>query len=153
MAKTLDEELQLTGKPKGLLHGLPMSIKDNFHIQGKDATQGFTSLVGKPAEYHCSIVQALIDAGAILYVKTNVPPGMKRAETENTVFGKTLNPFNRHSWSVGGSSGGEGALLGFGGSPLGIGSDIGMLYRTTTLSHLSRAVIIRGLLMNVYGGP
>ncbi|OOQ84519.1 acetamidase [Penicillium brasilianum] len=132
MAKTLDEELQLTGKPKGLLHGLPISIKDNFHIQGKDATQGFTSLVGKPAEYHCSIVQALIDAGAVLYVKTNVPPGMKRAETENTLFGKTLNPFNRHSWSVGGSSGGEGALLGFGGSPLGIGSDIGGSLRIPT---------------------
>ncbi|KAJ5636995.1 acetamidase [Penicillium lividum] len=122
-AKALDEHLKSTGKPKGPLHGLPISIKDNFNIKGKDSTQGFTSRVNQPAESHSPIIQLLLDAGAVLYVKTNVPPGMKRPETYNAVFGNTLNPMNR-LWSAGGSSGGEGALISFGGSSLGVGSDM-----------------------------
>jgi amidase len=123
-ARELDKHLRSTGKPRGPLHGLPISIKDNFHIRGKDACQGFTALVEKPSSYHSPIIKLLLDSGAVLYVKTNVPPGMKRPETDNVVFGKTLNPKNR-LWSVGGSSGGEGALIAFGGSPLGVGSDMG----------------------------
>ncbi|KAJ5623265.1 hypothetical protein N7490_011870 [Penicillium lividum] len=123
-AKSLDEYLKSTGKPKGPLHGLPISIKDNFNIKGKDSTQGFTSRVGQPAESNSPMIQLLLDAGAVLYVKTNVPPGMKRGETYNLLFGKTLNSKN-NLWSAGGSSGGEGALIAFGGSCLGVGSDIG----------------------------
>ncbi|KAJ6013358.1 acetamidase [Penicillium herquei] len=123
-AKDLDEYLKVNGKPKGPLHGLPISLKDNFNIKGKDSSLGFTSMVGKPAATNGPIAQLLLDAGAVLYVKTNVPPGMKRAETYNEVFGKTVNPMNS-LWAVGGSSGGEGALISFGGSCLGVGSDLG----------------------------
>jgi amidase len=83
-------------------------------------------MVNKPAAFNSPITQLLLDAGAVLYVKTNVPPGMKRPETDNTVFGKTFNPKNC-LWSVGGSSGGEDALISFGGSCLGVGNGLGML--------------------------
>ena len=62
--------------------------------------------------------------GAIIYVKTTVPQSLMIGETINNIFGRTVNPFNR-LLSCGGSTGGEGALMGLHGSPLGIGTDIG----------------------------
>src|ERR1700753_595394 len=123
-ARELDELLRKTGKPKGPLHGLPISIKDNFFINGKDSTIGFVSLANKPAEKNSPLIDILTQAGAVLYVKTNVPTAMMIAETVNNLFGRTVNPLNRNLTS-GGSSGGESALIAFGGSSLGVGTDIG----------------------------
>ncbi|KAF2083518.1 fatty-acid amide hydrolase [Saccharata proteae CBS 121410] len=123
-ARSLDAHLASTGQPVGPLHGLPISIKDNFNIVGLDSTLGFTSWVASPAAYNSTLVDLLRAAGAVLYVKTNVPTAMMIAESVNNVFGRTLNPRNR-SLTPGGSSGGESALIAFGGSPLGVGSDIG----------------------------
>lgn len=91
---------------------------------GKDATLGFAALANKPASYNSTLVDMLLAAGAVLYVKTNVPTAMMIAESVNNVFGRTKNPRNR-ALTPGGSSGGESALIAFGGSPLGVGSDIG----------------------------
>ncbi|THX94268.1 acetamidase [Aureobasidium pullulans] len=123
-AKFLDDHLQKTGKPIGPLHGLPVSLKDNFNIIGKDSTLGFVSWVGVPATYNTVLVDVLLKAGAVLYVKTNVPTAMMIAESVNNTFGRTVNPLNRKLTS-GGSSGGESALIAFGGSVLGVGTDIG----------------------------
>jgi amidase len=123
-AKALDTYFSSTGKPIGPLHGLPISLKDNFNIIGKDSTLGFVAWVNDPATYNSTLADLLINAGAILYVKTNVPTAMMIAETVNNVFGRTTNPRNR-SLTPGGSSGGESALIAFGGSPLGVGTDIG----------------------------
>ncbi|KAH7055667.1 acetamidase [Macrophomina phaseolina] len=123
-ARSRDEHLAKTGLPVGPFHGLPISIKDNFHVVGKDATLGFASLADKPASYNSTLVDMLLAAGAVLYVKTNVPTAMMIAESVNNVFGRTKNPRNR-ALTPGGSSGGESALIAFGGSPLGVGSDIG----------------------------
>ena len=62
-------------------------------------------------------------AGAIPYVKTNLPTTLLSFESSNDVWGRTLNPHN-HAYSPGGSTGGEGALLAFGGGRIGIGSDV-----------------------------
>ncbi|KAH6654535.1 amidase [Truncatella angustata] len=123
-AKKLDEHLARTGKPVGPLHGLPISLKDNFNLCGLDATVGFVSHIGEPAEYDAALAELLCGAGAVFYVKTNVPTAMMIAESVNNVFGRTVNPLNRKLTS-GGSSGGESALVVFKGSPLGIGTDIG----------------------------
>ncbi|KAF2093996.1 amidase [Rhizodiscina lignyota] len=123
-AKKLDAHLKSTGKPIGPLHGLPVSLKDNFNVKGLDSTVGFASLVNDPATYDATLVDILRDAGAVFYVKTNIPTAMMIAESVNNVFGRTLNPRNRKLTS-GGSSGGESALLAFGGSVLGVGTDIG----------------------------
>ncbi|KAF2677776.1 amidase [Lentithecium fluviatile CBS 122367] len=124
IAKSLDEHLRKTGQLVGALHGLPISLKDNFNIVGKDSTVGFTSLVDQPAAYNATLVELLEKLGAVRYCKTNVPTAMMIAESVNNVFGRTLNPLNRKLTS-GGSSGGESALLAFGGSALGVGTDIG----------------------------
>ena len=123
-AKVLDAHFKATGKPLGPLHGLPVSIKDSFNIIGKDSTIGFAAYVDQPATYESVLPQVLRAAGAVLYVKTNTPMAMMIAETVNNVVGRTSNPRNR-LLSPGGSSGGESALIAFGGSPLGVGSDIG----------------------------
>ncbi|KAI1484056.1 amidase [Daldinia eschscholtzii] len=123
-AKKLDEHLARTGKPIGPLHGLPISLKDNFNLVGLDATVGFASHVGDPAKYNAVLADLLLEAGAVFYVKTNVPTAMMIAESVNNVIGRTVNPRNRKTTS-GGSSGGESALIAFKGSPLGVGTDIG----------------------------
>lgn len=70
------------------------------------------------------MVRELRALGAVLYCKTSVPHTLMSGETVNNIIGYTWNPKNRHLTS-GGSSGGEGALIGLRGSPLGFGTDIG----------------------------
>ena len=123
-AKRLDQHLERTGEVVGPLHGLPVSLKDNFQVEGVDSTVGFTRWVGQPATENSAMVDLLTSLGAVVYIKTNVPTAMMIAETVNNVFGRTLNPMNRKLTS-GGSSGGESALIKFGGSVLGVGTDIG----------------------------
>ena len=69
-------------------------------------------------------LQVLKKQGAIPFVKTNVPQTMISWDTSNPIFGATVNP-HRSDRGVGGSSGGEAALIGGDGSLLGVGGDIG----------------------------
>ncbi|KAF9563083.1 amidase [Agrocybe pediades] len=123
-ARYLDETLAKTGKPVGPLHGLPVSLKDQFTINGLETVMGYVSGVGQYADKDSVLVKVLNQCGAVLYVRTNVPQTLMWGETHNHVFGRTLNPYNR-SLTPGGSSGGEGALVAMKGSPLGVGTDIG----------------------------
>lgn len=79
---------------------------------------------GKEMQFESEMVRELRALGAILYVKTSVPHSLMSGETINNVVGYTTNPKNSNL-AVGGSSGGEGALIGLRGSPLGLGTDIG----------------------------
>ncbi|KAG2351605.1 amidase signature domain-containing protein [Suillus spraguei] len=88
-------------------------------IEGYDATIGFTAWANNPGKK-----DACASAGAIIFVKTNVPQTMLAFECSNPLWGRTTNPWN-NKYTCGGSSGGEGALLAMDGSALGIGSDIG----------------------------
>ncbi|KAK5167344.1 uncharacterized protein LTR77_007043 [Saxophila tyrrhenica] len=123
-AKELDDHLSRTGKTVGPLHGLPVSLKDNFNIPGYPSSVGFCSWALEPMEQESTIVAILRELGAVAYVKTNVPTAMMIAETVNNCYGRTTNPLNRNLTS-GGSSGGESALIAMRGSPLGVGTDIG----------------------------
>ncbi|PIG88062.1 general amidase-B [Aspergillus arachidicola] len=123
-AKELDEYLQTTGKPMGPLHGVPISLKETFNVQGVHSSLGLVSFLDRPeASHNSALVEILLAAGAVLYVKTNVPQTMMTADSENNVFGRVLNP-HRRNLTAGGSSGGEGALIALRGSLLGIGTDI-----------------------------
>ena len=123
-AKGLDEHLASTGKLVGPLHGLPISLKDTFDVQGQDSTIGWVCLVGKPAPTDEIAVQQLKALGAVIYCKTNIPQSLMSSDSYNHVFGQSVNALNKNLIS-GGSSGGEGALVGARGSFLGIGTDIG----------------------------
>ncbi|SMR56904.1 unnamed protein product [Zymoseptoria tritici ST99CH_1E4] len=123
-AKQLDAEFKRTGKVTGPLHGLPISLKDNFNVPGYPSSVGFCSWATEPMQTESTIVKTLRDLGAVFYVKTNVPTAMMIPESVNNTYGRTLNPLNRKTTS-GGSSGGESALVCLKGSPLGVGTDIG----------------------------
>ncbi|KAJ7756802.1 amidase [Mycena maculata] len=123
-AKDLDTEFAATKQLRGPLHGVPISLKDQFDITGYDSTIGFSGEAQKPAESDADIVKLLKAAGAIPIVKTNVPQTMFSFECCNPVFGRTVNP-HKPGFTCGGSSGGEAALLAMDGSALGVGSDIG----------------------------
>ncbi|KAK7936583.1 uncharacterized protein PG986_015021 [Apiospora aurea] len=78
------------------------------------------------------MVDLLLDLGAVLYVKTNVSQVLMCLESDNNAFGRGLNPWNT-SLTAGGSSGGEGALVAFRGSPPGVGTDLAAFIQETPL--------------------
>ncbi|THX86001.1 amidase [Aureobasidium pullulans] len=123
-ARQLDKERAVNpSTPLKPLHGLPISLKDSFNIPGLDSTIGMTYFANKPATEYSALPKLLLDLGAVLYCKTNVPQTMMTADSDNNVFGRTLNPSNL-KLTAGGSSGGEGSLIAMKGSVLGIGTDI-----------------------------
>ncbi|OQD79391.1 hypothetical protein PENANT_c052G06155 [Penicillium antarcticum] len=123
-AKELDEQLERTGKTIGPFHGLPISIKESFSVTGIQTTLGFVSFLERPVSTkNSALVDVLLAAGAVLYVKTNIPQTMMTADSHNNVFGRVLNPYGKKI-TAGGSSGGEGCLVALRGSPLGVGTDI-----------------------------
>lgn len=112
------------GLDLGPMHGLPVSIKDQFHVEGLPTTWGLVSRASHRAEREGPVVTALRGAGAIPFVKTNAPVMLMETETHNPIFGRTNNPYDVDR-TPGGSSGGEGALIGARGTPFGLGADIG----------------------------
>lgn len=122
-AQELDKKFAESG-PVGPLHGLPVSIKECIAVKGTHSTAGIVHFMSKVAEEDAVIVKCLKAAGAVIYVKTNVPQTMLIADCSNTIYGTTKNPFDE-TRTPGGSSGGEACLVASGGSPFGIGTDIG----------------------------
>ncbi|KAK4142635.1 Acetamidase [Dichotomopilus funicola] len=132
-AKQLDAYFAENGKTVGPLHGLPISLKDQFHVKGVDTSMGYVGWIGSnlgikdPSQAHqveSQIITELLSLGAVLYCKTSLPQTLLLGETKNNIIGQTLNPHNQNL-SCGGSSGGEGALQALRGSTLGVGTDIG----------------------------
>ncbi|KAM3533118.1 hypothetical protein MY4038_003649 [Beauveria bassiana] len=106
---------------KGPLAGIPVSLKDTVDVTGYDSTVGYSRFVGmKSADGPTARI--LKDAGAVPYVKTNVPITLLSFESANDVWGTSTNPHNKN-YTPGGSTGGEGALLALGGR-IGVGSDV-----------------------------
>jgi Asp-tRNA(Asn)/Glu-tRNA(Gln) amidotransferase A subunit family amidase len=114
----------LDGSPLGLLHGLPLGVKD------LEATAGLLTTLGSPLyrnhvpDADNVLVARLRAAGAIVAGKTNVPEMGAGANTRNTVWGATGNPFDPRL-NAGGSSGGSAAALACDMLPLCTGSDTG----------------------------
>ncbi|RVX74103.1 hypothetical protein B0A52_01935 [Exophiala mesophila] len=123
-AQYLDDYIDKNGRTIGPLHGLPISLKDCFIVPPYPASIGMSNWANYPTDKEQVIVTMLRELGAILYVKTNTPTAMKMAETINNVWGETRNALHKRL-TPGGSSGGEGTLISFKGSPLGVGTDIG----------------------------
>ncbi|KAJ7578572.1 amidase [Mycena floridula] len=122
-AKALDDEFKRTKKLRGPLHGVPISFKEQYNVTGHDSTNGFTSFANKPVDFNADLVEIMLNAGAVPFVKTNIPQTLFAYECSNPIWGKTSNPYNP-AFTPGGSSGGEAALLAFDGSVIGFGSDI-----------------------------
>jgi fatty acid amide hydrolase len=121
-AKAADEA-RSRGEALGPLHGVPITIKESFDIAGTVSNMGISAL-SQTAKQDAPLVKRLQQAGAIILGKTNVPQLLASNESDNPVYGRTVNPWNPER-SPGGSSGGEAAIIAALGSCLGLGSDIG----------------------------
>src|SRR5216684_1082758 len=118
------ETAVMRGKPLGVLHGVPLTVKSCIDVAGWPCAAG--SLLRKENIPNCDavLVQRLRTAVAILLGSTNTPEFLMAYETDNLLAGKTSNPWN-DEYSSGGSSGGEAAAIASGCSAGGVGSDGG----------------------------
>ena len=120
-ADAADESIRL-GAAVGPLHGVPITVKEMYHVAGTPTTAGVTHLATSNASQDAVLVARLRRAGAIILGKTNVAQLGLMLESDNPLYGRTNNPWNLER-SPSGSSGGEAAIIAAGGSPLGFGSD------------------------------
>ncbi|MFO7861985.1 MAG: amidase [Desulfosalsimonas sp.] len=127
-AQQADEALA-RGRSWGPLHGVPVTIKDTLEVQGMPCTSGAPALQNHMPGNNAEVVRAYLDAGAVIFGKTNVPLYGGDLQTFNKVYGQTNNPWNTER-TPGGSSGGAAAALAAGLTCLEIGSDIGGSIRT-----------------------
>ncbi|KPQ02420.1 amidase [Marinobacter sp. HL-58] len=127
-ARKADEALA-RGGPTGPLHGLPLTLKDTWEVAGMACTAGAPALKNHLPEKHADVVKRLVDAGAIILGKTNVPVYATDLQSYNKLFGVTNNPHNP-AHTPGGSSGGAAAALAAGMTPLEVGSDLAGSIRT-----------------------
>jgi len=104
--------------------GVPCTVKESFAVAGCPHTAGHLARRGQLATSDAITVQRLRATGAIVLGLTNTSELCLWMETHNRVYGRTNNPYNPKR-IVGGSSGGEGAIIGAGGSPFGLAADIG----------------------------
>ncbi len=118
-----DREIK-EGKFLGLLHGLPMTVKDTYQVKGLISSNGNPQLKSNVADSDAELVNRLKNAGSIVIGKTNLALYALDWQSTNKWFGQTNNPYNLNH-VVGGSSGGSAAALASGFSPLELGTDAG----------------------------
>src|SRR5262245_37269851 len=112
----------------GPLHGVPMTIKESYDVVGMPTTRGIPELKANLPPRNALAVDRLLDAGVVLFGKTNVPIHLADYQSYNAIYGTTNNPWDL-SRSPGGSSGGSAAALAAGLTGLEAGSDIGSSIR------------------------
>lgn len=122
-AKAADAALA-RGEDWGLLHGVPMTIKDSFDVAGLPSTWGIPELKDHRPARNAVAVERFIDAGATVFGKTNVAAYLIGWATSNEIYGTTSNPWDL-ARSPGGSAGGSAAALAAGLTALEIGVDFG----------------------------
>jgi amidase len=118
------EAAVVRGDSLGLLHGVPITIKDSFDVAGMPTLSGSKFRLGHRADADATSVARLRAAGAIMVGKTNCPEFLSNYESDNYVTGRTNNPWDLER-TPGGSSGGEAAAIASYCSAGGIGSDGG----------------------------
>ena len=120
-ADRLLQSKEVTGKP---LLGVPMTIKELYHVSGLQTTYGHPELTENIPDWDADAVTKHRAAGAVLLGKTNSPVDGGDFQTYNPVYGTTNNPFDLER-TPGGSSGGSAAALAAGFAAVEAGSDIG----------------------------
>lgn len=124
LAEAKEAESAIAGDRAGRLAGLPFTVKDTIDTAGARTTAGSRPRADVVPSVDAPVVAQMRAEGAILLGKTNTPEFAMTYSTDNSLFGRTRNPWNL-DLTVGGSSGGEAAIIAAGGSPLGLGSDLG----------------------------
>ncbi|GAA4842693.1 amidase [Saccharopolyspora rosea] len=118
------ERAVLSGAELPPFHGVPIPIKDLTEVRGQPATYGSFGVSDTPREHSEPVVTRLLNAGFLLFGRTNTPDMGLLSTTDNRRFGSTRNPWNPE-FSSGGSSGGAAAAVAAGLSPVAHAGDGG----------------------------
>ena len=118
------EQALADGGVVGALHGVPFTTKECIEVAEMPCCDASKIFEGNVSTQDATVVRNLRGEGAILLGKTNIPEFAFHYDSNNLIYGATHNPHNPER-SVGGSSGGEGAALATGITPIGVGSDYG----------------------------
>ena len=122
-AAQCDEEAR-QGQYRGPLHGVPMTIKEQYWMKGTKTTVNFKMFKDWTAPEDAVIVDRLRKAGAVIMGKTNVPKNLTDYQVSGDIYPECKNPYNPE-YSPGGSSGGSSAALATGMTPIELGGDFG----------------------------
>lgn len=117
-ASELDQNIDTLELDSLSFFGLPVSLKEMIPLTGHSVTHGSLCYLDRVVDYNADIVNILIKAGAVPFVRTTNPQSLMMLECESLTHGRTVNPFNSEL-TCGGSSGGEGAINGIHASPIG----------------------------------
>nr|WP_200892540.1 amidase [Aliterella atlantica] len=157
-AKLADEALA-RGENWGVLHGVPITIKDIFATAGIRTTAGYIPLKDYVPEQDATAVARLRAAGAVIVGKTNMAELAGDYQSTNSLFPRVNNPWNLE-YTAGGSSGGSAAAVAAGLSPLDLGNDIGGSVRQPAhfcgvygLKLTDRRISTMGMIPEVPGMP
>ncbi|NBD23130.1 amidase [Paenibacillus sp. T1] len=161
-AKALDDERKAQG-PRGLLHGIPIIVKDNYDTLGMPTSAGCTCLKDNQTVSDAFMIKKLKDAGAIILAKANLSEFAINTDTLSSLGGQTKDPYDLTK-NPGGSSGGTGASLASNFAVAGLGTDTGGSIRIPsswnsivgirpTIGLTSRDGIIPLALSQDVGGP
>ncbi|MGE0600797.1 MAG: amidase [Dehalococcoidia bacterium] len=113
---------QARGEALGPLHGVPISIKDQYYVAGTPTTMGLETRRDHRAKGDAPAVAKLRREGAIVVAKGNVPQLLMYQECDNSVYGRTNNPWDLERSPAGGT-GGDAAIVAARGAALGLGSE------------------------------
>lgn len=122
-ARAIDRRVN-KGDTAGLLLGVPIIVKDNIEVKGVPSTAGTPSLVDYYPQKNATVIQSLLDQGAIVIGKSNLHELAFGITSNNAHFGAVANVYNT-DYSAGGSSGGVGAAVAYFLATAGVGTDTG----------------------------
>jgi amidase len=144
IARELDQERSAKGR-RSLLHGIPIAVKDNIDVVGMPTTGGNEVFANSHAASDAAVIQRLKDAGAIIFVKTNMDEMAQATVGLSTVGGQILNPYDLTK-GPGGSSGGTGVAVAAGFATIGLGTETGVSVRSPASNNMLVGVVpSRGL--------
>jgi amidase len=118
------DQLTAKGATLGVLHGVPITLKDSIDTEGIISTGGTMGRKNHIPDRDAPVAARLRAAGAVLMGKTNTPELTLSGETNNLIYGRTKNPYDLEKMP-GGSSGGSAAIVASAGSAFDLGSDTG----------------------------
>src|SRR4051812_26876393 len=127
-ARALDAERKSTGL-RSPLHGIPIAVKDNFDVRDLPSAAGNLALAGTYPPRDATVIRRLREAGAIIFLKTNMDELALGNQGLSSLGGQILSPYDL-TRNPGGSSGGTGVSVNVGFATVGIGTETGVSIRS-----------------------
>lgn len=135
-AKALDEE-RAAGKVRGVLHGIPIIVKDNYDVEGLATSAGAVALKDSIAPDDATVVEKLEDAGAIILAKANLSEFAMSGSNSRSTLGGTVHNAYDNTRTAAGSSGGTAVSITSNFAAAGLGTDTGSsIRRPSSFSNL-----------------